>query len=292
MSGAAGALTRIGIGLSSATMAYDCQNAGLKGDQETVDSNGMRGTRSRIVSRVRRGVTRVAGPLGFVPNGAEIVDLLAWGMGSVTSGTYTLLDTLTTRVVTIDKVAGVFTYAGCAVDNFTLRATKGQAVHLDLNVVGKTSTSASFPSISYNDATSPWSFLDCAITIGGTTVFPEDFTIRVDNRIDKDRFYNSATLVSAIAHDRIVTFATELSYGDNAAIYGTGLLTNGISGLAVVCTITNGLQVLTLTMNNVVFPADEPAVSGKREVMLPIAGQAYMAADGSSRELSVVQTTS
>ena len=59
--------------------------------------------------------------------------------------------------------------------------------------------------------------MDCEIKVGGATIFPEDFTITIDNRIDKGRFFNSYTLVSAIAHDRIITFSTDVSYGDNSA---------------------------------------------------------------------------
>lgn len=289
MAGSAGALAQLCIDTVAPTTtspSFDFQAESLGMDEEYIDSNGVRGTRARGIDRVRPGLQKIMGGISFVPNVAEAQLLLAWALGTQSGSgpfTYPLADTLTSRNVQFDRVGKVFTYAGCYVDQVTLHAERGGALHVDLSVVGQTETITNAGTFSSTTAidktTTPWVFSDCTATIGGTTVTLNGINIVVNNAIDKDRFFNSLTLVSAIAQDRKVMFSTELPYGDYTAIYGTGLAASGLNGVAINAVFTNGVKILTLAMGKCVFPRKAPRVAGRREVMFGIEAQAFKATD-------------
>lgn len=281
MSAAIGTLGRMGIGASDPVdycLDFKSESFGLK--QETLNGNGVRGTRSHTVERTRAGLARVDGNVALTPQAADYHKLLPWalgGSGTLVSGTlyrYNLAEAAVTRYVTIDRHAKVFTYDGVGVDRFTLRAQQGEMLDCDLDLVGKTETvanSGTFPSIFADVTTNPFVLSDLVMTVGGTTVTAKSFEMSLNNMIDKERFFNSNTLSTVIHLDREVRFRTQLPYGDFTALYNTGAAT----GVAVLATFTIGSVVMALSMPKVVFAPVAPPVSGRAEVMLDLDGRAY-----------------
>lgn len=281
------------LGIDSAnpvTQRFDFQTENLVADEDFVDCNGLRGTRSRDASRVRQGNYRVHGPIHLQPSAAELALLLPWILGTAGAGsptaTFALADALATRYVSIDRGLKVPTYAGVAVDRCTIRGAQNRAIDVMLDCVGQTETlgnSGSFPSLSIETTTAPFMFTDLALSVGGSTYDIKDFELVIDNAIDKERFYNSQTLSAVLALDRHVTLKFDPPYGTASALYGLGT-----TGTHVVGTFTGpGTQVLVFDLVKVCFPRKSPSfVAGRQEEMLPMIGTAYK----SSGTLELVTT--
>lgn len=286
MTAAIGTLTRLGIDTASpVTKRFDYQREDLKLREEFKDGNGLRGTLSPKIERVRPGIRRVSGPIVFQPNAVELALLLPWilgtnGVGSPTA-TYALADTAQTRFVAIDRNAGnLATYDTVAVDTATFRASQGEPLEVELDLVGKDETiGGSFPAISIDTANGPWMLHDLVLTINAVSAIkPRDFTLTVSNGIDRERFFNTQTLTAANKLSRRITFGTMVPYGDFTTLYGTGA-----GGVAVTAVFTNGGAVLTFSLVKVAFPRESAATPGRVEVMLPLSGQAYQS--GATLEL-------
>lgn len=285
MAVAVGTLGQLGIDTASpVTKRFDFISSSLSLDEEFRDTNGLRGTLSHDISRVRQSLRRVSGTIELQPNAVELSLLLPWILGANGTGsptvTYALADSLQTRYVAMDVNAGnQFTYSGVVVNRATFRAAQGEPLALSLDVIGVDETiSGTFPTLSINTANGPWMLSDLALTVNGTTTQVPEFSLTIDNRVDGNRFLNSLTLTNTFKIDRQITVSIMPPYGDYTALYNTGA-----GGVAVVATLTNGGAVLTLTLGKVTFPRKSPTVRGRSEVMLPLEGTAY--ANGATKEL-------
>jgi hypothetical protein len=278
--------TQLGIDTAATvTKRFDFQAADVVLAEDFVDTNGLRGTRARAVERLRQGNRRVGGPLRLQPTAVEMANLLAWIMGGSPTGsptvTYPLADTLADRYVVIDRGSKVFSYNGCRVNRATFRGAQGQPLDLTLDVVGIDETlgnSGTFPALTLDVTTVPFMFTDLVFVLNAVTVQALEVEITIDNAIDTNRFFNSQIATALIATDRHVTLNTRLSYGDQSALYGTG-----VGGVAATATFTAGGQVLTFTFAKVAFPRHSPPTRGREEVMLPLQGTCYKS--GSTLEL-------
>lgn len=270
------------LGVDSAnpvTKRFDFKSCDLGVNEEVIDTSGNRGTRGRGIERVRNGLRRVAGGMQLQPTALEWSYLLPWMLGAAAVGNvFSLADTLPYRYVTVDKSNGtdgkVFTYDHCLISKATIKATQGQPLDLEMDVVGvdeATGNAGTFPALTLDTTTGPFTFLDLAYVIGGTTVKAKDIEISIDNKIDADRFFNSATLSTAFnALDRHILCRSTLPYGDFTAIYNSG-----IGGVAATATFTNGSFSLLFSFAALVFPRQPLRVPERQEVMLPIQGQAF-----------------
>lgn len=290
MAAAQGVFTQLGIDSSNpVTKRFDFHSESLRRIGQLLDTNGLRGTREKKIERVRSNFYRVAGGLSFQPNAVELSLLLPWIFGQAASGTtYSLSDSLATRYVTIDRISKVMTYAGCGVNRATFRASQGEPLSLDLDVIGQTETvgnAGTFPSLSIDTATGPFIFTDLVLTVGGSTYNARDFEIVLDNQIDAERFFNSATLVSVATRGRSIMFRTNLPYGDAAAVYAAGE-----SGVAVVGTFTNGAVSCAFSLPSVAFPTVSPNIPGRVEIMVPIEGEAYHVSSSDSMTVTLDST--
>lgn len=293
MTAAVGSLGALGIDtVSPVTARFDFRSEALVMDEGMINANGTRGTRSQDISRIRSGLQRITGPINMQPNAVEMANLLGWITGGTPTGsptvTYPLADTLPSRYVTIDRRTKVFTYTTVKVDRATFRCAQGEPLEVDLSLVAVSESvgnSGTFPVLSINTANGPFVLSDLVINIGASNgVTLKNFEVTIDNKLDKDRFFNATTLASIETLDREVMFTGgNIPYGDWSALYGASSNT----GLNVVATFTNGGAVLTMTMSKVVLPRKSPHIDGRREILLPLSGQCY--ANGATAELVITQ---
>lgn len=281
MSAAIGTLSKMGVGSANpVTYMVDFKSETLQRKDESVNGNGVRGTRSHHVTRVRAGLQKIGGAVQMQPNAADLASIFPWALcGAVTTvaGTnkwYKLGEAAVTRYVTFDRHAKVFTYATVGVNKLTMKAEQGQLLDVDVDLVACTETVANagtFPAIEVDRTTNPFILSDLVLVVNGVTISAKSFEIMVDNKIDPDRFFNSNVMTDIVMLDREVTFKTSVPYGDATALYNLGAGT----GIAVTATLTNGSVVLSLALPKVVFPPMSPNVPGRQEVMLALEGRAY-----------------
>lgn len=269
---------------------FDFQSSSLGISETLIDTNGLRGTRSHGLERVRDGEYRVDGDLVLHPTSLELSHLLQWGLGGTPTGvgtvTYPLADAVPSRFVTVDKGVKVLTWSGCCVNRLSVRGSQGQPLEFGFNVAGLAETVANagtFPALGLDTTTAPFVFYDCAISIAGVTYFAREFALTVDNALDLERFFNSQSRTALVAQDRHVSLDIALPAGDAWAVYGAGAGAGLSAGVAVTITATNGGAVLTFSLPAMVFPKNPVPVS-RPEIMLLPHGSAFKS--GSNLELT------
>lgn len=288
-----GTFGKFGIGAASpVTQRLQYANESLLREDEVIDGNGIRGTRSSDIEMVSDSIIRVRGPVNLIPTAVELAAVLEWIMGGTPTGTptvtYPLADTIPTKFVTIDRKAKVFTYTGVGVKKATFRAAKGTNLTLQLDLVGMTASApanaGTFPNLTLDKTTKPWVFHQLILDVDGTAnVSCASFELSVDNMIDEERFFNSQTLTAVNALDRVVMFSTAVPYGDYTALHAA--MNAGSGGLSATAVFTCNGQVLTFSLPAVAIPWKDPETPGRVELMLPLAGRAYRS--GTTDELSI-----
>jgi hypothetical protein len=279
-----GFVRKLGIDTASpVTKQFDFTRCNIGIEEELRDLAGMRGTRSHDIARMRSGKKTVSGLLGFQPTAVEWASLLPWILGGTPSGTsYPLAESLTGYNVAVDRVMAVHTYSSVLVDRGTVRGSQHEPVDLELDVSGADETegaAGTFPALTLDSTTSPFMFKDLVLTVGGTTYQTKNVEITINNMVDRDRYFNSATRSPAAnAKDREITVSTTLPYGDASAVYGSGS-----AGVAAVATFTFGATSLVFSFVKLAFGKMPPDAEGREEIMIPVRGRAY--SSGATAEL-------
>lgn len=240
-----------------------------------VPSHGVRGSRSHIAESVNDGPYSVGGGLRLEPRPDDLDDLLPWIMGATFSGsTITIGDTLTDRFVTVDKVAKVYTYAGCRVNTATFRSAAGQNLALELDVQGKTETegnAGTFPAISASLSNlQPYIHHQGVLTLDSTAREFDNAVLTIDNALILDRFFNSQTRIELPSDDLTVSLEIDNPFtATDIALYN--LAVAGIAGSLV---YTNGARSVTFSFANLKAPAQIIAAAQRGETIhrIPFTG--------------------
>lgn len=295
MTAALGYAGQIGMGTATpVTNRFEIVSENLVCAEEIINGNGLIGSRSHTVDRTRPGLRRIGGPIRMQPNAIEWSYWLQYMMGGTPSApvsgvvTYPLADSLTAVYVAIDRISKVFTYNGCKIDKAHVRGRQGEPLELELEVVGIDETIGSggtFPVLTLDHADGPFIFSDLVLVINSLTVTVQEFELTIDNKINKDRFFNALVLQTVETQDREITLRATLPYGDWNALYGAGS-----GGVAASATATNGAAALVFTLPALVFPKKSPMLPGRVESMLTIEGRAYKVQPSSLELVATLNT--
>src|SRR5262245_24179573 len=176
-----------------------------------VQRSGLRGSRAQQSSDTRVGPYTVGGRLVLEPTPEDLAIWLPRILGAAPSGTtYNLAETLPSFTLSVDRVAKVFTYAGCKVNRALLQGTQGGLLRLSLDLVAQSETVAAagtFPSLSPS-ISQPYIFSDLALTLAATAREVREFALSIDNHLITDRFMNSLVIVNAPEGDRSIALST------------------------------------------------------------------------------------
>ncbi len=294
MAAAQGVLTKLCIdtntALNTINTRFDFMRSTMARRGSLLNGNGLRGTREEDISRIRSNLYRVGGSISFEPNAAELALLLPWILGGTPVGTaYPLDDALTTRAIAALVGVRTLLWLGCGVDRATFRASQGEPLSLDLDIVGQTESigtnTNAYPAATIDTATGPFIFTDLVFVLSSTTYQAKDFELTIDNSLDKERFFNSPTLVSVVPTQRSISLRATMPYGDAVALYNAGE-----AGVAVTATFTNGACSILFTMPAVAFPTLGPSIPGRSELMISIEGNAYHSSSTNSLVVTLDST--
>ena len=257
--------------------------------RELRDMNGTRGKYDKDTERVRENRQTVAPRFRSEPTALELAALLPWVLGGTPSGSgavsYPLGDATPAKYVRFDPSAGTrwqLAGVGVGVDAMTLRASSGEPLTIDLDLVGQTHTNpvGAFPALALDVSTQPFIMSDAALTWNGTTRQVRDLTFSVRNNIDRTRFLNSLTLTALNKLARQVSWGVELPSGDYDPLWDSG-----VAGASLSVVFTNGGTALTLTSPSVRFPGRNSQHPFQGEGMLRLDGEAF--ASGGNPSLTV-----
>lgn len=274
------------LGIDSAnpvTKGFEFTACSLGKRGTIIDASGLRGSASHRSERTRTGNYRVQGTIEMQPSPEELALLLPWAFGTPASGNvYALADALASRYVTVDKVAKVFTYAGCCVDRVTFKGSEGQAMNLSLDVIGQTETvgnAGSFPSVTFQNAP-PFIHSEAVLTLQGSSRPVKEWTLSIDNDLET-MFYNSVSASRIARRDRIVTFECTNPFTAAEVDLYNQALAGAAASLVLVQAGTN--YSLSFAFATLQFPDQSPVVNGRQEIPLRLSGVARMV--GTTKEL-------
>jgi hypothetical protein len=205
-----------------------------------VERAGLRGTRSHQALDTRVGPYTVGGRLVLEPTPEDLAIWLPRILGAAPSGsTYNLAETLPSFTLSVDRVAKVFTYAGCKVNRATFAGSQGGLMRLALDIVAQSESLAAagtFPSL-VPSLSQPYIFSDLTLTLASAAREVREFELVVDNALVTDRFMNSLVIVGAPEGDRMITLRTTHAWAAaNADLYAQAL-----AGAAGTLELTNAL---------------------------------------------------
>lgn len=272
--------------VSPVTHGYEFASCQITKAGSIIDSSGIRGGRSHHSERTREGNYAVEGTIELYPSPADLAQLLPLVLGGTAAGTtYPLADSLTPFYVTVDKVAQVFSYAGCKVGRATFSGSQGQPVKLALEIIGQTETTGaagSFPSVTL-DNSAPLIFSDTTLTLLSVAREVKQWAVTIDNGLEV-RFANSTTATAITPKDRQVSLQCQNPFTSaEIDLYGQALAGGSAS---LVLTGVNGS--LAFNFATLQFPDHGPVVPGREEITLALNGIAR--AVGATNELSVTLT--
>lgn len=272
------------------TARFEFVSEALQLREELINTSGITGDRETDISRIKPGPQRVGGPIVMQPTPVELALLLPWIYGAAASGTnYPLGDTLTSRYVMIERVTDAYLYTGTLVDKATFSVSESSPVlQLTLDTVAVSETaSQTFPSLSIDTTTSPFIFSELVVEVAGTAYAIREWSMTVDNQVDRNRFLNSLTLhTGANATGRVITTRIVVPHTLGDAIYGAGE-----GGVRVQATFTDGNVSLDLDMTKCAFPRESPVVKGRSEGDIILNGTAYAVAGSTASLITTLDST-
>ena len=194
---------------------------------------------------------RVRPRLSAQPTAVELAFYLAWGMWGTPSGSgtvsYPIGDTPAERTMHWKPKLGEQIFSPSVVCNrFTLRASVGEPLSAELELIGKTYDDArtDFPAgLDFDRTTRPFTLNRLALVCDGVTTNTREFALSVFHAVDEERFLNSLTLTDYVKDDQVLTLALDVPTA-------AGLWKKArTAGFSVVGTFTNGFGgTLTITM--------------------------------------------
>lgn len=255
--------------------------------QTHANSQGIRGTRSRLADRTRIVSEAISGNILMRPTIAEIDLLLPRIFGAATvTGVTNLSDSMIEFQVMIDRVAKVYTYAGCRISRAVIQGTSGGPIEFSLDIEGETESignAGTFPSLTI-DTGNMYVFSDLTLTLNAVATEVASFSLTIDNMLDTGRFMNSITRAEIPAQDRQVTLAVQVPYTTT----NVGLHDIAIAGIDGSLVMNNGTSTYTWDFGNLKSPANSPVVGAKNEIMLSLAFDCYKS--GSDNEVKVTKS--
>jgi hypothetical protein len=251
-------------------IGFEFEQCAITKVSQIIDTSGIRGSRSHLATRTRRGIDTIAGMIELIPTADELRHLLPWILGDVAvDGQYRLGESLGERFVQVDKVAGVFTYAGCLVNRASFVGKAGQPIRLRLEIVGKTESSSpaeTFPTVAYAGGT-PFLFSDTVLNLVGQSREVQEWSIVIDNHLEVS-FANSTTATRIIPRDRTVTLnCTNPFTADEVVLYDQ-LLAGSPASLGM----SSPTATLTFQFATLQVPSQGPTIAGRHDVPLLLNG--------------------
>lgn len=261
-------------------------SSSLKQTASQIQSEGMRGTRSRNGNRVAQGQKTVAGDLVMNPTPVELDTLLPYILGAAEStDVFAVADTLPSFFVMLDRVQKLHTYAGLVVARAVFDFTANQLVRLTLSLVGTTETEANaggFPALTI-DTGEAYVAHQAVLTYDSVAREFNSARLTIDNAPKVDfRMNQEANVITPT--DRIVTLDVEMPYDSaNNDIYTEQEAGTWASATLV---LTNGNQSCSIALNSLRAEPSTADIPGRgQELVNPYSFRAYKT--GSTNEIEI-----
>lgn len=274
-------LAKLGVGTADPVdtlLRFADFDPGIRRELRTIE--GTYGNFYRDGNVVRESRVAITPTGTFEPTAAELAYLLAWGLGAGSgSGTVTYVPQVNVEARNIywkPEVGDQFFIPSVGLDKLTLSAAVGEPLTASCEFVAMTydDTRDNFPAITPDVTTQPFMLADLtavggAWTFGGSTRQPNGFSLRIDNMIDRNRYFNSLYLTRVQKLDQQFGLTFDVASGDNISLWD-----NGIAGVAFTATFVNintGAD-FVITAPAIKFPGQSPRHVRGGEGMVSVDG--------------------
>ena len=180
-----------------------------------------------------------------------------------------------------------FTYTGCKVQSLELSCAAGELAQLNVGIVGRNETTATaLATASYAASMRAFTFIQGAVTIGGSAANVKSFTLNIENAYDTDRLFLGSDLMS----EPIINGLTEIT--GTASMEFESLAqyerySAGVATFAMVATFTAGAHSMTITLNVRAEPTSVN-VSGRDVLQLDLPFKAVGTTDAAACTVVIV----
>lgn len=275
---------------------YEFTRCTLQKKGRHIGGRGIRGNLSSPSERVRLGAYTVMGEIHMNISPLDFVTLLPKMLGGTESpsGTFNVGDDLPYFGALVDKVADIYEYTDCKVNQWILRGRGIQMgeqgepdmLTLTLQIVGKSEASgeswpASPPSLPLTANAAPFTFADSAVTILSEARPVLSFALYGNNFL-QPLYTNSLTATSICARDRAigVQVTTPLD-SEELDLYG-----QAVAGATASIVLTNGSVSTAFNFGALQVPDEGAIIEGKSQLILRLEGTARSLS--TTKELVVV----
>lgn len=262
----------------SGSQALEFISESVKKVSNIIGPEGIRGTRSREATGCVIASSDVRGSIELYPRPDELDFLLPLILGTDEStDVFALAETLQEFGICIERGAKRFIYTGCRVDRAVFSCSQGQLLKLVIEIEGETEvvSATAFPAtVPALTVLQPYTFKQAALVLQADASAVEmfDFTLTIDNMLDKERRLNSETRTQIQPTDRMVTLQLRVPYTADEVDLHDYAIGGGTGSIA----LTNGNRSITFAFANLKAPADSPVISGRAtETTLQLNYQAY-----------------
>jgi hypothetical protein len=163
--------------------------------REFRDTNATRGTFAKDVNRQRLARTAVAPTFACEPTHLELKHLIPWVMGAAGSGSPLVYDLSNTQanplfIYMLPNAGDALLLNDVACDTATFSAAVGEPLSVSAQGVGLTyeedpATPTGFGALTPDQSTQPFMLSDLALTFAGGTVQCREFSVMVNNYVDR-----------------------------------------------------------------------------------------------------------
>lgn len=204
------------------------------------------------------------------PTELDVISKAIMG-GTKDSNYYPYAETAESLTVEVDRVAKVYTYAGCHVKTAKFSASSGSILRLALELLGMTcveGAAASGTDLDYG-LEAPFLMSHLAILLDSGSVEGHDIELTIDRQPEEEHFGNSLTRTSAASTGFVVTGQVTLDYNTTNVAVRTKLISKATATLKA--TFTNGSYIFELECPKIVYTGEETTGDGAdaRRIVLP-----------------------
>lgn len=261
------------------TRFYEFNSEDIRLDIEPIYSEGIRAGRQNIhrigaYARHRKGAGGTV-ELEFMQKGFGI--LLKHMLGAVvTTGTnpYTHTGSVASLIgdfftLQVGRDDQAFTYEGCKVNEWELSCAVGEFLKLSLTIDAEDeNTGVALATASYPTNIVPFSFLNGALTVGGTATHVTEFTFSGNNNLATERYFIRASGLKKEPTDQGREYTGELTL-EFEDLTAYNLFINGTES-QLILTFTAGADTFTVTAPTCLFTGETPTVEGPEIIPLTL----------------------
>jgi hypothetical protein len=259
---------------NGSTPTWDFISDTLQKSETILVGQGLRGYRQKQTEQERSGLYDVAGTLTANPSAAFLSFWLPYVMGGGTATAPTLQPTVPAFDIICDRADGVYKYASCKVNKFSLKFSSGQLATCSLDIIGMTEATATWAGAALGStiAYEPFQAADVSFQLDAGDPAVEELELTIDNALSPKRrmqLTNSAILETG--REVMLRGKSVMRTAELALLYGVSATPD--TGCTVNLVNTRGASSVSagFTFSRVRFP-DRTGLPDGDEFLIPFEG--------------------